>query len=154
MRDGAKQDFYYRWYNCSMQLVASHLVKPQNLHMASFPGIRLDNCPEPEPPLEEAVGLRLRLFAIDWDWEGGDKCRSLEYIFLDRSSKSIINNPSTWERRSFSSRRARRRVYRWRRHSPRGHSRMALDHTSKIFLCWGELQKWTSAIGSPVGRLP
>ena len=69
-------------------------MKPQNLHMASFPGIRLDNCPEPEPPLEEAVGLRLGLFVIDGDREG-DKCRSLEYIFLDISSKSIINNPST-----------------------------------------------------------
>ena len=32
----------------------SHLVNPQDLHMASFPGILFDNWPEPEPPLEEA----------------------------------------------------------------------------------------------------
>ena len=71
-----------------MQVIdASHLVKPQNLHMASFPGIRLDNCPEPEPPLEEAVGLRLRLFAMETETERGDKCRFLEYTYFSRQAE-------------------------------------------------------------------
>ena len=81
-----------------MQLVASHLVNPQNLHMASFPGIRLDNCPEPEPPLEEAVcGIEVENEIVCNGWRLGGVIRVdfCNIFFPDRSNKSIINNPST-----------------------------------------------------------